>query len=99
MARKRLRRESVGLFDVPDRGDEDDGIAIFGGPASDSEVLGGPSHSSGLFDAPDRGPGVPGLFDRPNRPADEAAGGGGKPARPYGGGLFDKPAPRRKGTG
>ena len=96
MTRKRLKGQSTGLFDVPDRRDEDDEIAVLGGPTGDSGLFGGPSHSSGLFDVPDRGPGETGLFDRPHRLAAEGAALSDKSARAARGGLFDKPPPRRK---
>jgi hypothetical protein len=92
MAHKRIKRLSIGLFDVPGRRDEDDAIGVLGGPADGSGLLGDPGPSSGLFDAPDRAPGeMPGLFDRPRQ---TAADGGPleKPARAAVRGLFDKPA-------
>jgi hypothetical protein len=96
MTRKRLKRQSTGLFDVPGRSDKDDEIAVLAGPTGDGSLFGGPGHSSGLFDAPDRAPGeLPGLFDRP-RSAGKVAGLFDKPDRAAGGGLFDRPAPRRK---
>lgn len=97
LARKRLKRQSHGLFEAPDRRDEDEETGVFGGPAGDSGLFGGPGHNSGLLEAPDRAHGeMPGLFERPPRTADDDTGSAKKPARPAGGGLFDKPAPRRK---
>jgi hypothetical protein len=97
MRRKRLKRQSIGLFDVPDRHDEDDETAVLGGPTADSGLFGGSSHGSGLFDAPDRTAGeMPGLFDRPRRPGAEGPGLFDRPPPAARAGLFDKPAPRRK---
>jgi hypothetical protein len=93
-------RRRAGLFDVPDRPDEDhqageDGV--LGGATGDSGLFGGAGRSSGLFDAPDRAPGeMPGLFDRVRRPAADGEELPDKPTRAAGRGLFDKPAPRRK---
>ena len=96
MRRKRLKDQRTGIFDVRDGSDADNAIAVLGGPTNDSGVLGRPSHTSGLFDAPDQAPGGIHLFDRPRRLAGEAAAASDEsvPAAP--GGLFDKPAPRRK---
>jgi hypothetical protein len=97
LARKRLKRQSHGLFDAPGRCNEDEETGVLGGPAGDSGLFGGPGHNSGLFEAPDRAPGdVPGLFERRTQTACDDTGPAEKPARPAGGGLFDKPAPRRK---
>jgi hypothetical protein len=104
MGRKRQRRNNYGLFDVPDRPHDDgdsaatsDSAGVFGGPAGDSGLLGDPGHTSGLFDAPERAPGeMPGLFDRPVRTASDSPGSAEKPARAAGGGLFERPPPRRK---
>jgi hypothetical protein len=97
MALKRLKRHSVGLFDVADRRDEAGEVGVLGGPADDSGLFGGPGHGSGLFDAPDRTPeAMPGLLERPQQTGGDGAGPADKPARPSVGGLFDKPAPRRK---
>jgi hypothetical protein len=109
LKRKRAKRDHVGLFDVPDRRNEDDQAGVLGGASGDSGLFGGAHHSSGLFDAPDRTPGdMPGLFDRAVPPAGDDADSPGKPARrpavglfdkpprAAGGGLFDRPAPRRK---
>jgi hypothetical protein len=91
MARKRLKCQSTGLFDVPERSDNDDEVAVLGGPTGDGSLFGDPGHSSGLFDAPHRASGeLPGLFDRP-RPAGKIAGLFDKPAPAAGGGLFDRP--------
>jgi hypothetical protein len=106
MARRQLKQH-IGLFDAPDRGDEDE-TSVLGGPDGNNGLLGRPDHSIGLFDAPDRALGdVPGLFDRPDRPdrsgqparpARPARDGqpSGKRPRPAGVGLFDKPPPRGK---
>jgi hypothetical protein len=103
MRRKRHERKNVGLFEVPDSphaddsADREDIAGVLGGPTHNSRLLGGPGHGSGLFDAPDRAPGeLPGLFERPRRIGRGRAGRSEKPARAAGGGLFDKPAPRRK---
>jgi hypothetical protein len=104
MARKRLKQH-IGLFDAPDRSDEDDETGVLGGPDGNNGLFGRPDHNTGLFDAPDRALGeVPGLFDRPDRPDQPARpsrpGRDGKPSdkrpRPAVVGLFDKPPPRRK---
>lgn len=96
MAHRRLKRLSIGLFDIPGRSTEDDEVGVLGGPADESGLFGDPGHSRGLLEAPNRAPGdMPGLFDRPRRTADDA-GSVEKPARTAVTGLFDKPAPRRK---
>jgi hypothetical protein len=94
--RKRLKDQSTGIFDVRDGSDADDAIAVLGGPTKDSGVLGRPSHTSGLFDAPDEAPGGTHLFDRPCRLTGEGAAVSAESVRAAPGGLFDKPAPRRK---
>jgi hypothetical protein len=94
MARKRPKRQHIGLFDAPDRHHEADEPGVLGGADGDSGLLGTPDRNIGLFDAPDAAPGeVPGLFDRPGRPARDAKD---KRPRPAVVGLFDKPPPRRK---
>jgi hypothetical protein len=102
MARKPLKQH-IGLFDAPDRSDEDDETGVLGGPDGNNGLLGRPDHNIGLFDAPDRAIGdVPGLFDRPDQPARPArrSRDGKAPSdkrpRPAVVGLFDKPPPRRK---
>jgi hypothetical protein len=96
MARKRLKRLTIGLFDMPGRRNEGDEVGVLGGPADAGGLLGDHGHSSRLFDAPDRAVGdTPDLFDRPRPTADDGAGMSEKPARAAGRGLFDKPAPRR----
>jgi hypothetical protein len=94
MAHKGLKRQILGLFDVPSRpDDEHHEVGVLGGPARDSGLFGGSAQSSGLFDAPDRTPGeMPGLLERPRRADGDGSGQAEKLARAPRGGLFDKPA-------